>query len=144
VSEYSEDAATEEVRGQVAELADAVVGHKIVSAERTQVKSWWGGTYETLVITLDSGKQVHLNDTSDCCAYGEVAAFLLDPSNIDHIITSVTANDDCSTWYVLADMHQVLSLDVAWSEGNYPYYSFGLNIDVIEPPQAYDEEIEAA
>lgn len=111
--------------GSVAdELAEVLVGRRIVSAEAVPAKGW-DGAY--LLLTLDNGTQVEVQDTSDCCAYGEVSSFLLNPDSVDHVITSVTDRDDYTEFFVLADMVQVLKLDTSWSEGS-GYYSYGLNI----------------
>ncbi|WP_125777173.1 DUF7448 domain-containing protein [Antribacter gilvus] len=58
----------------VATLAEAVVGHRIVSVVTERVPTQWGGTEEATVITLDSGRRVHLADTDDCCAHTELKA----------------------------------------------------------------------
>lgn len=118
-------------------LADAVVGHKIVSVEKN-VKlpgdDHWYYSHGT-AITLDNGKKVFLVDTNDCCAYTELDSFLLNADKIDHIITNVNATNDYNTWFVLADMEEVLKLDVSWSCGNPFYYSYGFEIQVYEPEQ---------
>lgn len=106
------------------ELAEVLVGRRIVSAKSVPAKGW-DDAY--LLLTLDNGTQVEVQDTSDCCAYGEVSAFLLNPDSIDHVITSVTDRDNYTEFFVLADMVQVLKLDTSWSEGS-GYYSYGLNI----------------
>lgn len=131
MSDYPHDAgALEDMAGQVKELTEAVVGHRIVKAElRPGVRLWRG---EGLVLTLDTGREVRLTPTYDCCAFSELKSFLLDPGSVDHIITSVTTEGDYEKWYVLADMHQVLRLDLEWGEGNYPYYPFGFEIEVSE------------
>lgn len=114
----------------VAELKDAVVGHKIVSANLSKVKGYWGGQVDALVITLDNGREVTLKDTDDCCAFTRLEAFLLNVERIDHVITGVTASDDYETWHVFADMGDVLELTVGWSPGNPFYYGYGFNIEV--------------
>jgi len=107
----------------VRRLEDAVVGHRIVSAERGK-----GG----MVLTLDSGTQVILADDGDCCAYTELKAFLLHPERIEHVITGVGTTGGFTQWHIFADMGDVLELSVDWSCGNPFYYGYGFSIDVIE------------
>lgn len=75
----------------VAELAQAIVGHRIAKVEKGVEMPgepiWRSGT--ATVITLDSGKRVALADNSDCCAYTELDAFLLHPELVDHVITGI-------------------------------------------------------
>lgn len=123
----------------VAELADAVVGHRIVSVEKDaeipeQVREWHGPTGTAL--TLDNGKRVFLADTSSCCAYTELEAFLLHPELIDHIITGVGTTDGFTQWHVFADMGDVLELTVGWSCGSPFYYGYGFAISVVEADPA--------
>lgn len=106
------------------DLEKVLVGRRIVSAEQVPAKGW-DDAY--LKLTLDNGKVVEVADTSNCCAYGAVDSFLLNPDSVDHVITSVRDNEDCTEFFVLADMVQVLKLDTSWSEGT-GYYSYGLNI----------------
>lgn len=123
---------TDEVmEDNVKDLELAVVGHKIVKAEKQKRKRWEWSDYtdEVLVITLDNGKAVTLANTDDCCAYTDLDNFLLNVENIDHIITGVKATDDFYTWHVFCDMGDVLQLDVSWSEGS-GYYGYGFYIDV--------------
>lgn len=108
----------------VEELSRAVVGHRIVSAERT---ADWD---VPLVLTLDTGKRVTLRNTDDCCAYTVLSAFLLDPNGVDHIITGVGTTGGYTTWHIYADMGDVLTLSVEWSCGNPFYYGYGFNITV--------------
>jgi hypothetical protein len=110
-SMYAEETLDEDyddgtMTGNVEELRDAVVGHRIVSAEAgEQTTDKWGyPTSAALVITLDNGKRVELLNSSDCCAYTELNSFLLDPDKVDHIITGVGTTDDYTTWHIYADM----------------------------------------
>lgn len=116
--------------GSVAALADTVVGHKIVSAEKDHdlPQSYWAGA--GLRLTLDNGRQVILRDTSDCCAYTEVEAFLLNPDKVDHVITGVGTTDEYTKWHIYADAGDVLELTVGWSCGNPFYYGYGFDIEV--------------
>jgi hypothetical protein len=116
----------------VESLREAVVGHRIVSAESESTPTSWGGSEDALVITLDNGKRVELQDTDDCCAYTALESFLLNPDRVDHIITGVGTTGDFSTWHIFADMGDVLKLEVGWSCGNPFYYGYGFNISVKE------------
>lgn len=123
----------------VSALADAVIGHRIVSVEKNAeipeaARSWHGPTGTAL--TLDNGKRVFLVDTSNCCAYTELEAFLLQPERVDHVITGVGTTDGFTRWHVFADMGDVLELTVGWSCGNPFYYSYGFDITVIEADRA--------
>lgn len=113
----------------VADLAEAVVGHRIVSVENVDVPVWYGRTDAT-VITLDNGKRVELLEEGDCCAYTFAQAFLLHPEMVDHIITGVGTTDGYTTWHIYADMGDVLELEVGWSCGNPFYYAYGFHIRV--------------
>ncbi|MGW1268150.1 DUF7448 domain-containing protein [Streptomyces sp. NPDC002491] len=116
-------------------LRDAVVGHRIVTASRgpETVNRWGRRETSPLVITLDNGKRVELQDADDCCAYTELESFLLHPERVDHIITGVGTTDGYSTWHIYADMGDVLELSVGWSCGNPFYYGYGFSISVQEP-----------
>jgi hypothetical protein len=105
-------------------LAAAVVGRKIIDAEQDGRK---------FRLTLDNGRVVTLHDTDDCCAYTELAAFLLHPEMVDHVILGVGTTDGFETWHVYADAGDVLELSVAWSCGNPFYYGYGFNIVVEDP-----------
>lgn len=105
----------------VENLKDLVVGHRIVDVERKGSKTF---------ITLDNGDRVSLVDTSDCCAYTELNAFLLNAENIDHVITGVGTTGDYTNWHIYADMGEVLELMVSWSCGNPFYYGYGFHIQV--------------
>lgn len=117
----------------VEKLAEHVVGHKIVSAQRERDESanrWWGDC-NPFVITLDNGVKVALAATSDCCAYTDLVSFLLNVDKIDHVITGVGTTDGYTKWHVYADMGDVLELTVGWSAGNPFYYGYGFDIYVV-------------
>lgn len=116
----------------VAELSKQVVGHKIVSVEKVRVPSTYWRDSDAHVITLDNGKRVQLADSSDCCAYTELAGFFLDPSAVDHVITGVGTTDGYTTWHIFADFGDVLKLNVNWSAGNPFYYGYGFTITVLD------------
>lgn len=115
------------------ELANIVVGHRIVSVEQTKASSQerWYAEDEPYVLTLDNGQRVRIHNTSDCCAYTALQAFLLHPDKVDHVITGVKTEDDYQTWHIFADMGDVLTMTVGWSEGNPFYYSYGFVIEVV-------------
>jgi hypothetical protein len=117
----------------VATLADVVVGHRIVSAEKKTVPNgnYWG-RQEATVITLDNGKKVLLRDTDDCCAYTSLEKFLLHPENIDHIIMGVGTTDGYSKWHIYADFGDIMEMEVGWSSGNPFYYGYGFDIEVVD------------
>ena len=127
----------------VADLATAVVGRRIVSARREKINpadytpvndgaywpTWIAGD-EPLVLTLDDGRRVALVEEGDCCAYTEVQKFLQHPASIDHAITGVATEDGYTRWHILADLGDVMTLDVEWSCGNPFYYTYGFTIAV--------------
>lgn len=117
-------------------LADAVVGHRIVSAENGSLSVdlyGSGRVYDAsgLILTLDNGSRVLMRGQGDCCAFAEVEAFLLNPCLVDHVITGVATEDGYQKWFVYADMGDVLKLTVDWSSGNFPYYAYGFSIHVV-------------
>lgn len=116
----------------VAQLREAVVGHRIVSAEIGPVPKYsrYWGEPTGLVLTLDDGTRVSLANTSDCCAYTDLEDFFLDPSAVDHVIMGVGTTDQYETWHVYADWGDILRLQVGWSPGNPFYYGYGFDIHV--------------
>lgn len=102
-------------------LAEAVVGHKIVSVTQN------GGS---AIIHLDNGKRVRLAEGGDCCAFTMLESFLLHPDKVDHVITGVGTTNGYRVWHVYADMGDVLALTVGWSAGNPFYYGYGFDITV--------------
>jgi hypothetical protein len=118
-------------------LRDAVVGHKIVSAEKGGKLPTKDGYYRwnstaDVVLTLDNGKRVGLIGVSDCCAHGSVDAFIQKLPSLDHIITDVGTTEKYTKWHILAGMEDVLELDVSWSPGNPFYYAYGVEIEVFD------------
>lgn len=119
--------------GNVEQLREAVVGHKIVSAEyedRPHPDYSWRGHRKVLVLTLDTGRKVILRDTDDCCAYTELESFLLHPELVDHAILGVGTTEGFQTWHIYADLGDVMTLEVGWSCGNPFYYGYGFDITV--------------
>lgn len=116
----------------VAALAAGVIGRRIVSAEKRKVpRRWYTNGREAFVLTLDDGSEVRLADTSDCCAFTDLEAFLLHPERVDHVIMGVGTTEQYTRWHVYADMGDVLELTVGWSCGNPFYYGYGFDIDVV-------------
>lgn len=132
-AEYSEmDDGT--MQDNVDTLAEAIVGHKIVSAEVGPIErkySYWGSGHG-LILTLDNGKKVALADTDDCCAYTALESFFLDPASVDHIIMGVGTTGGATTWHIYADFGDIMRLEVGWSSGNPFYYAYGFDIVVID------------
>lgn len=116
----------------VATLANAIVGHRIVSVERdVTVKD--RGSYRCEIgtaLVLDNGKRVVLVDTDDCCAYTSLRGVIDKLPETDHIITAVRPDDSYTKWHILADLGEVLELQVGWSSGNPFYYGYGFDIVV--------------
>lgn len=117
-------------------LRQAVVGHRIVAAEKATegLGSSYGRPGTGLILTLDNGTKVSLADTYDCCAETVVESFLLHPDRVDHIITGVGTTDSYQRWHIFADFGDVLELEVGWSPGNPFYYGYGFSIDVYPVP----------
>ena len=114
-------------------LAGAVVGHRIVSVERTEADyGWYHSNSTPLTLTLDDGTQVSLFDTDDCCAYTELEEFLLHPESVDHMIMGVGTTDGYTVWHIYADFGDIMRLKVGWSCGNPFYYGYGFDIVVKE------------
>lgn len=136
--------------GNVQELADAVVGHRIVSAVvgSAQYQSrYWDREVrsgEGLIITLDDGTRVLLEDSSDCCAHTTLHKFLLNPERVDHVITGVGTTGEYTRWHIYADMADVLELEVGWSCGNPFYYGYGFDINVIPLQSNSNQEASTA
>ena len=121
--------------GNVGVLSEAVVGHRIVSAEKARPsEQGYGYRDNALVLTLDNGKQVELIDSDDCCAHTTLEGFFLDPDKVDHVITGVGTTDGYTRLHIYADLVDVLNLDVSWSSGNPFYYGYGFHINVKELP----------
>lgn len=127
----------------VATLGEAVIGRRIVSAEKTEVEGRWYGEATALVLTLDNGQRVALADTYDCCAYTALEEFLLHPESVDHMILGVGTTDGYTTWHIFADFGDVMKLKVGWSCGNPFYYGYGFDIRVVDAPSEFDGNVDA-
>lgn len=116
------------------ELEDLVVGHRIVAAHvmSRKTKGFNPGypSDEWFEIVLDNNKRVKLIDSSDCCAYTDLKDFLLNPQDLNHVITGVSTEEGFTKWHIYSDAINVLSLDVEWSEGNPYFYGYGFDIEV--------------
>ena len=121
----------------VDELRAAVVGHRIVKVNqgirkvRDHFSKYAGEPDSSLTLTLDNGTEVLLIDTQDCCACTELAAFLLHPEMVDHVIMGVGTTDGYETWHIYADYGDILTLTVGWTCGNPFYYGYGFDIKVL-------------
>ncbi len=124
----------------VAELSDAVIGRRIISAGKETTEGPYGWKSEQVVITLDDGRRVKLADTSDCCAYTELREFLLHPEAVDHAILGVGTTGDYTTWHIYADFGDVMELTVGWSCGNPFWYGYGFDIVVEDLPSGVDRD----
>lgn len=121
----------------VAALERAVIGRRIVSAEKDERETEWGGVEHGFVLTLDDGTRVWLVNTSDCCAYTDLEGFFLNPEGVDHAILGVGTTEGFTKWHIYADFGDVMQLDVAWSCGNPFYYGYGFDI-AVEPAESAD------
>lgn len=142
VEVLSDEADNGRMPENVGELADAVIGHRIVSVEAgvpTPTDGWWDREGAGAVLTLDNGKRVTLGSTADCCAYTTLKRFLLHPERVDHIITGVGTTGEYTTWHIYADLGDVLELEVGWSCGNPFYYGYGFEINVLDEHSAEEQ-----
>jgi hypothetical protein len=112
------------------QLATAVIGRKITRVER----SGRGRDWDPIEITLDDGAVVKLDGYGDCCAFAGVDAFTFLPG-VEHVITNVTPSGNGEQWFILANLAEVLTLDVSASEGS-GYYSFGIAVSVTRSKEA--------
>jgi hypothetical protein len=121
----------------VTDLADAIVGHRIVKVEQNApVESVFNTDYWTkkadVIFTLDNGRRVVLIAGGDCCAYTELMGIVEHLPTIDHIITAVEPDGDYNNWHIFADFGEVMELEVGWSAGNPFFYGYGFNIQVLD------------
>lgn len=132
--EYDDDT----MPSNVARLADAVVGHRIVSAEMSKARDdrySWKDPQDAFIITLDNGTQATLFNTCDCCAFTALETFLLHPERVDHMIMGVGTTEGFTRWHIYADLGDVLELTVGWSPGNPFYYGYGFDV-LVQPVPA--------
>lgn len=117
-------------------LAESVVGHRIVKAEKRPYCDPWYKGEQAFFITLDNGTEVRLVDTDDCCAFTYLESFLLHPERVDHIIMGVGTTEHYTRWHIYADFGDILELTTRWSAGNPFYYGYGFDIEVIPIKEA--------
>lgn len=131
LDEYEDDGT---MPGNVQELRDAVVGHRIVRAGNATITTTYASGYsytsKVFEIELDNGKTVQLAQGGDCCAFTELESFLLNVDQIDHVITGIGTTGRYTKWHIYADMGDVLELNVGWSPGNPFCYGYGFYINV--------------
>ena len=121
-------------------LKEALVGRKVVAVSENNAREDWDYYRgDNTVLMLDNGTKVTISDTHDCCAYTTVESVVQHLPELDHIITGVQADDGHNTFHILADLGEVLELQVDWSPGNPFYYGYGLHIEV-ESVQEADSE----
>lgn len=89
------------------------------------------GTMPENVTKLD-GRKVVLSNTDDCCAYTALDGLVEHLPTTDHVITAVKADQDFERWHIIADLGEVLELQVGWSSGNPFCYGYGFDIDVVD------------
>lgn len=118
-----------------AALAEAIVGHRIVFVDHNvpipPEKAPYGQQTAT-AITLDNGKRVFLVERDDCCAYTNLAKFLLNVQNIEHAVGGVGTTDGYTKWHIFCDAGDIAEMEVGWSAGNIGYYGYGFDIIVEE------------
>lgn len=106
--------------GLAERLSELLVGRRIVAA-----------TSDTL--TLDDGREVQVEGSSDCCAWGD--ATFGDLADSRNVITGVRSEDDESDEkariFVLTDAGTALNVDQEWNSSN-GYYFYGLYLTVKE------------
>lgn len=112
----------------VAELAENVIGHRIVKTERINTEHRGVDYPIGLRMVLDNGKTVELEATHDCCAFTELEGIEEHLPSIDHVITGVRTTEGYERWHIYADAGDVLELSVGWSPGNPFYYAYGFHI----------------
>ena len=138
VEQLGEDEDDGTMPANVAELEQAVIGRRIVKAEKRddapENKYGYRDRSSGFVLTLDDGTEVWLIDTDDCCAYTDLESFLLHPELVDHAITGVGTTDGYTRWHIFADFGDVVELNVGWSCGNPFYYGYGFNI-IVQPKE---------
>lgn len=120
----------------VTDLRDRLIGRRIVKAEKrnwkTTAEHMWREQGHGLVLTLDDGTCFAIQDEHDCCAYTVLEKWVFHTDQVDNAITNIETENGYTTWHVLADMKDVLTLDVKWSAGNAFYYAYGFSFPTVE------------
>jgi hypothetical protein len=127
----------------VKQLAETVVGHKIVSVEKgpvtipdgTEDRFYRYGKGTGLLLTLDDGRKVAMLDSSDCCAFTDIANYVERIAEYPHVITGVGTTDRFTKWHIYGELGDVMGIEVAWSPGNPFYYGYGFDIVVWDVPK---------
>lgn len=104
------------------ELANRVLGRKIIHAEHGEHERDSHYRHAGLIITLDDGSRFMVEDSGDCCAYTSLGKFAF--NKVDNAVTELETDGDYTKWRVIADGRDVLTMDVDWSEGS-GYYMYG-------------------
>jgi hypothetical protein len=128
----------------VAEFADAIVGHRIIKVERDKRVFTGGTTWQghpeavraDVVFTLDTGQMVALKPSGDCCAFTDLEDIVGNLAEMDHVVTRVKPSEGYDEWHILADCGEVMRLKVNWSAGNPFYYCYGFTIRVLPLEQS--------
>ena len=138
---YSDDGT---MQRSAEELQKAVVGHRIINAERKFIvyrHSPYGREKESrgthMVLTLDNQTEVILIEQGDCCAYTSIDAYKL--MSTEHVITSVGTTNGFQKWFIYGSLglgfsgdKVIFGMDVDWSCGNPFYYGYGFEI-IVQP-----------
>lgn len=117
----------------IASFGNALIGRKIVKVEKQEVsESEYMSPETATVFILDNGDHVQIFNSHDCCAYTELEAVIEKLPTVDHAITGVVTSDRYDTWHILADLNEIMELNVSWSPGNPFYYGYGFYIKVVK------------
>lgn len=126
--DHDEDDGT--MPNSIGELADAIIGHKIVAVDKdVTVKDKYGSRTATK-LTLDNGETVSMIEVNDCCAYTDLEEIIEHLPSVEHAVTGITTSEGYTRWHILADLGEIMELRVGWSCGNPFYYGYGFEIAV--------------
>lgn len=121
-------------------LEESIIGHRIVKVEEdAEIPLSPLDLIFTratgLKLTLDTGREVWLADTEDCCAYTylEQDSVIKNLDKINHVILGVGTTGGYTRWHIYADLGDVLEFGVSWSCGNPFYYGYGFHIYIHDP-----------
>lgn len=84
-----------------------------------------------LILVLDNGTLVRIEEQSDCCAWTSIDEVKRNLHLVDNVITSVNMSEDLCEFYILTDFGQAMHLSTSFSCGNPFYYAYGLTIEVL-------------
>lgn len=85
-----------------------------------------------LILVLDNGTLVRIEEQSDCCAWTTIDKVKRNLHLVDNVITSVNMSEDLCEFYILTDFGQAMHLSTSFSCGNPFYYAYGLTIEVLK------------